>query len=106
MEYFEYFVNGKRQKVLVKICKSFFSKVLGLMFRRNSPPLLFIFPKNQKILIHSFFCRPFTAIWLDDKKHATKIETVRPWQICLSGKGKYLLEIPKTVKFPTEIKKS
>jgi len=89
-----YFIEGKKRKIKVKVCKSFFSKARGLMFRRHSPPLLFVFNKNGNLRIHSFFCKPFRAVWLDEKMRATKIIDVRNLRLDISGRGKYLLEIP------------
>ena len=89
-----YFLDGKPQKLKVKLCKSLWNKFSGLMFCRQSSPLLFIFKKNKKLSIHSLFCKPFTAIWLDDKMKPTKIIDVKKWKLNLSGHGKYLLEIP------------
>jgi len=91
-----YFIDGKPKKIKVKICNTILSKATGLMFRRQSPPLLFVFSKNKTLSIHSFFCKPFKAIWLDDGMHATKIIDVKNWKLNISGKGKYLLEIPIT----------
>jgi uncharacterized membrane protein (UPF0127 family) len=64
------------------------------MFRKDSPPLLFTFNKEKKLSIHSFFCKPFTAIWLDDKKRITKSIKIKNWRPNFYGTGKYLLEIP------------
>ena len=89
-----YFIDGKKKVVNGKICKSIWSKFSGLMFRKNSPPLLFVFGKNKKISIHSFFCKSFRAIWLDEKMKATKVIEVKKWKLNFSGNGKYLLEIP------------
>jgi uncharacterized membrane protein (UPF0127 family) len=91
---FVYFKNNKKLSIKVKPCTSIWSKVSGLMFRKNSPPLLFILNKNQSLTIHSFFCKPFKAIWIDDKKQITKEEVVKNWKPAISGYGKYLLEIP------------
>ncbi len=91
---FTYFINGEKKIIKVKICNTILSKFFGLMFKKNSPPLLFVFNKNKKLSIHSLFCKPFKAIWLDEKKHATKIEHIKNWRLNISGKGKYLLEIP------------
>lgn len=96
MKKITYFVEGKKKKIEVKLCDTFFKKLLGLMFRGNSPPLLFTFNKSKTLAIHSIFCKPFTAIWLDDKMHATKVLQVNNWKINIVGKGKYLLEIPRT----------
>lgn len=65
------------------------------MFKKNSPPLLFVFEKEKNFLIHSLFCRPFRAVWIDEDKRATKIVDVKNWKLSISGKGKYLLEIPE-----------
>jgi hypothetical protein len=64
------------------------------MFRKNSPPVLFPFRNEGKISIHSFFCRPFTAVWLDKNKKSTKQVNVNRWLPNISGNGMYLLEIP------------
>jgi len=92
-----YFIDGKKKNIKVKLCNTILKKFLGLMFRRQSPPLLFIFNKNKTIAIHSFFCKPFKAIWLDKKMQATKIINVKNWKLNISGRGKYLLEIPNPV---------
>ena len=91
-----YFINNTKKTINVKICDSLLKKSLGLIFKKNSPPLLFIFNKNKTLSIHSFFCKPFKAIWLDDKMHSTKISDINKWKLNISGKGKYLLEIPTT----------
>jgi len=92
---FTYYNNGKKKTIKVKFCISLISKFLGLMFKKNSPPLLFVFSKEKKRLsIHSFFCSPFTAIWLDKDKKVTKIKQVKSWIPKISGRGQYLLEIP------------
>jgi len=88
-----YFTDGKKKIIKAKICNTILSKATGLMFRRQSPPLLFIFNKTKTLSIHSLFCKPFRAIWLDDKMQATKIVNVKKWKLNISGKGKYLLEI-------------
>ena len=101
-----YFINDpvdrsgdlKKKKIKVKVCNTISSKATGLMFVKNSPPLLFVFNKNKILRIHSLFCKPFTAIWLDEKKNATKVVVVKKWKLDISGKGKFLLEIPITSK--------
>ena len=89
-----YFVERKKKTIKVKICDTFLKKSLGLMFKKNHQPLLFIFNKNKTLSIHSLFCKPFKAIWLDDKMRATKVSNVNNWKLNISGKGKFLLEIP------------
>ena len=94
LENFTYYEGKKKKTIQVKVCKTIWSKFSGLMFRKNSPPLLFVFKKEQTLSIHSFFCKPFTTVWLDDKKTATKKLFVENWKLNFSGMGKYLLEIP------------
>jgi uncharacterized membrane protein (UPF0127 family) len=91
-----YFVEGKKKKIKVKVCDTPVKKISGLMFKERSPPLLFIFKKNKNLSMHSFFCKPFKAIWLDDKMHSTKIMDINNWKLNISGKGRYLLEIPSS----------
>ena len=88
------FADGKEKKTIrVRVCDNLASKFSGLMFRSHSLPLLFVFRKETNIIIHSFFCRKFLGIWLDEKRKVVKKEIVRPWRFSISGRGKYLLEV-------------
>ena len=81
-------IRDKKISLKVKLCNTFFSQISGLMFKKNSLPLLFIFKKPKKISIHSFFCKKFIAIWfLGDTIVDMKI---------INSKNKFdkLLEIP------------
>ena len=89
-----YQIKNKKHSIKVKLCDTPLKKLRGLMFKKNSPPLLFTFNKTKTLSIHSFFCKPFKAIWLDDKMRATKILDITKPKLNISGKGKYLLEIP------------
>lgn len=91
---FSYSINKENHTILVEECKSIWSKFSGLMFKKSSPPLLFIFNKEKMLTIHSFFCKPFRAIWLNKNKRVTKSVDVLTWKPNISGYGKYLLEIP------------
>ena len=90
----EYFIEGKKKELIVKVCDNPWTKFSGLMFRKNSPPLLFIFNKEKILRIHSFFCKPFRAIWLDKNMNSTKVQDIIKWSPNFSGRGKYLIEIP------------
>jgi uncharacterized membrane protein (UPF0127 family) len=94
----KYTIKGKKYSTNARVLTTIPQKFLGLMFRRQSPPLLFVFNKNKKISIHSLFCKPFKAIWLDDKMRSTKIINIRKWRFNFLGNGKYLLEIPLSKK--------
>lgn len=84
--------KGKNIEVIE--CKSFFSKFRGLMFRKKSKPLLFVFDKPTTISIHSFFCKSFIAAWFLDGKIIEK-RVVNPFSWNIKPKKPYteLLEI-------------
>lgn len=97
-------VRYKGKKYIIKnyeICDNIFSKARGLMFRsRNySKPLLFVFSKAEKHVIHSFFCHEFLGVWMvfDGKKiRVIDEKIVSPYKFSVIPKEKFnlLLEIP------------
>ena len=97
LQTFFYYNKSKKTKISLEVCDTIWKKFKGLMFRKNSPPLLFLFNKEKTLSIHSFFCKPFIAIWLDDKKNVTKILEIKKLGINFSGRGKYLLEVPISI---------
>ena len=74
-----------------------FSKFRGLMFKKKSKPLLFIFEKPTRQRIHSFFCRPFYAVWMRDGKIVEE-KLVKPFSFSVRPKKPFteLVEIMKT----------
>lgn len=98
MKKITYYIGGKKKTIEAELCDTPWKKFRGLMFRKNSPPLFFIFNKEIKLSIHSFFCKPFRAVWLDDKMNSTRFVDVKTWKPSISGKGKFLLEIPIITK--------
>ncbi|MCH7850345.1 MAG: DUF192 domain-containing protein [Nanoarchaeota archaeon] len=91
-----YNIEGKHYSINAEICDTSWKKFRGLIFQKNPVPLLFIYNKEKNLSIHSFFCKPFTAIWLDKNMNSTKVIDAKPSRFNYSGRGKYLLEIPKT----------
>ncbi len=100
---FNFKYKGKEFNLEVKECKTFFSKVHGLMFKKNSKPLLFIFSKSSKEAIHSFFCVPFIAIWFN-KKNIVDIKVVRNRKFFIRPQKNFdkLLEIPSNTPYFNE----
>jgi len=90
---FEY--KGKKFNIKVGVCDSFLLRGLGLMFKRKSKPLLFIFPRTTRQPIHSFFCKSFAAIWFNDKD-IVDVKIVKEWKFNISPDKEFnkLLEIP------------
>ncbi len=93
-----YYVNGEKKSVKAKVLKYPLEKALGLMFRKNPTPLLFVSNTFKWNPITSYFCKPFRAIWLNDKMQAVRVIDVKTWKFNINGYGKYLLEIPLLVK--------
>ena len=87
--------DGVSHNIKVELCDTPWKKFRGLMFRNSSLPLLFTFKKEKSLSIHSFFCKPFTAIWLDKGMKATKFVDAKSNKFSYSGKGCYLLEVIK-----------
>ena len=96
---FKFKYKGKDFELDVKECKNIFSKMSGLMFRKKSKPLLFYFGKSRRGSIHSFFCKPFFAIWFNGGKVVDE-KFVKPWIFWIQPKEKFdkLLEIPSNSK--------
>lgn len=92
-------IGKKEIEIPVKKCENLASQIQGLMFRKESPSLLFIFKKPKKIAIHSYFCQPFIGIWLLDDK-IVQMKVVEPNTFSVKPKGKFnkLLEIPNNTK--------
>ncbi len=111
---FNFKYRGKKISLDVEECRSIIQKTRGLMFRKKSKPLLFIFKYPNRSAIHSFFCVPFIAIWFDDTKNFSKknfgvsktksfednkivdIKYVKPWRNYIRPRNKFnkFLEIP------------
>ncbi len=70
--------NGKKQRLFSKFKKmGSISRFLGLMFQSKAAiPLLFT--GNGRIAIHSYFCPPFDAVFLNKDKVVIKTSTVLP----------------------------
>jgi len=84
-----------------KVCKSNFSKTIGLMFSKKKN-LLFEFNKEQKIPLHNFFVfYSINLVFLDKNKKVIEIKkNFKPFTFYTSkAKAKYLLESPFEVKY-------
>ena len=96
---FRFKIKNKEQNIKVRECKNLFSKAIGLMFKKNSSSLLFIFKKPTSQPIHSFFCKTFIAVWfLKDK--IIEIKLINKKLLSIKPKQEFdrLLEIPSNTK--------
>lgn len=79
-----------------KICDSFFSQMLGLMFSKRQV-LLFVFGEEQEIPLHNWFVFfPINLVFLDKRKRIVEIKRdFKPFTFYTSKKNaKYLIETP------------
>lgn len=97
-------IKGKYFEIPDVRISSELGKIKGLMFtrRKNARALLFDFPEQTTIAIHSFFVFfPFLALWLDDKNDILEFKIVRPFVPYVKPKKSFsrLLEIPLNEKY-------
>lgn len=92
-------IKYKKEKIKVKVkeCKGI-NKFIGLMFKKNSTPLLFNVKRGT---FHSLFCKPFLLIWLDEKNKVVDYEIVKNIRFNIKTEKKFsrILEIPLTKKY-------
>jgi uncharacterized protein len=90
--------NISKNKVITedyKLCNSFFSKLKGLMFSKQSN-LVFIFNKEKKIGLHMWFVfYPIDVVLLNKDKKVVEIkESFKPFSWFNSKENaKYVLEL-------------
>jgi uncharacterized membrane protein (UPF0127 family) len=88
----------------IKICRSVFSKAIGLMFSKKikDKALIFVFDKPRKIQLHmSFVFFPIDVVFLDKNKKVIEIkQNFKPFSLYNSKKKtKYVIELPtNTIK--------
>lgn len=88
-------IKIKGKIIEAEVCDNILSRARGLMFRRNSAPLLFVFNKPTSQSIHSFFCKPFKAVWIN-KDRIIDEKIVKPFSLSIKPKREFthLVEIP------------
>lgn len=88
-------IKLKGKVIEAEVCDTAWKQARGLMFRKKSKPLLFIFSKPTQQSIHSFFCKPFRAIWLNENKIIDE-KVVKPFSFSVKPRELFteLVEIP------------
>ena len=86
--------TGKKRLLFANIeQKGYFGQFIGLMFRATfSTPLLF--NGNDRIVIHSFFCPEFDAVFLNKQRRIVKLVKVKPWTPKIAASAVFLFECP------------
>ncbi|MDP2925363.1 MAG: DUF192 domain-containing protein [Nanoarchaeota archaeon] len=103
---FQFSYKGRKIELDARVCDNPLSQAIGLMFKKNSRPLLFTFNRDVNLSIHSFFCKPFICIWFLGE-NIVDIQNVKPWRISVKPKKRFdkFLEIPKNHKNFEKIKR-
>ncbi len=88
----------KNKKININVKEiSGLRKVLGLMMKRDSEALLFVFKEDKKISLHSFFVFfDFLVLWLDDKDCVLEWRIVKPFSFSVLPEKNFrkIIEIP------------
>ncbi|MBS3093497.1 hypothetical protein J4456_02860 [Candidatus Pacearchaeota archaeon] len=100
MRTFSFKYKGKKIFIPVEECRTIFQRGTGLMLRNDDKALLFRFTRKGKSAIHSFFCKPFIAVWFNGDE-IIDVKLIKRWQIFIKPRKKFdlLLEIPTTNYF-------
>lgn len=94
--------NQTRNRIIAKnekVCRSIFSKSLGLMFSRKSNSLIFVFREEKIIPLHMLFVfYPIDVLFLNKEKIIVEIkENFRPFAFYTpKNKAKYIIELPNS----------
>ncbi|MEM3154004.1 MAG: DUF192 domain-containing protein [Candidatus Woesearchaeota archaeon] len=100
-------INKTKNSVLAdsfEECVTFWQQTRGMMFRKKVVPLVFKFPKEQKVKLHSWFCPGnIDLVFLDENWEV--VETFPEWEPGSSYESKrpclFLLELPAGTIFRT-----
>ncbi len=97
VKYCKLVYKGETIAESLRYCDSFFSRGLGLMFRKGSAVL--VDNKETTAAIHMLFVfQALDIVWLDKKKRIVDIKTnVQPFTLHHAPKKKaqYVLELPQ-----------
>lgn len=99
MEYLVYNLTREEEIARVKVAGSFFSRAIGLMFRRSlgeMEGLLIEFADwMEKPSLHSLFMFfPIELIFIDESLKVVEVARLKPWRIYRPHKrARYVLEV-------------
>ena len=92
--------NYTKQTIIAeeyKLCESIFSKIRGQMFRKKIIPMVFVFNKEQRIDLHSWFVKePIDIIYINSAWEVVEmVHEFMPRKIHKpKKKAMYVLEMP------------
>jgi len=87
---------GRRVAFDCAAAETHWQKFRGIMLRKKFKPLLFDFGREatRPNAIHSLFCPPFWAVWMDERKRVIEVRRVKPWLGWIEPRkpARYLIE--------------
>jgi len=100
-------INKTKESVLAdsfEECKTWWEQTKGMMFRKEVVPLVFRFPKEQIVKLHSWFCPDnMDLVFLDETWEVVELQSewdtwssYHPQKQCM-----FLLELPRGTIFKT-----
>jgi uncharacterized membrane protein (UPF0127 family) len=85
----------------VKVAKSIWSKIIGLMFFQKGE-LLMDFGEEQSVRIHTFLCVHMNLMFISNSGRVVKLIKAQPWQEFAPVRARYVFETTNTKKFVNE----
>jgi len=100
-------INKTKESVLAdsfEECKTWWEQTKGMMFRKEVIPLVFKFPREQIVHLHSWFCPDnMDLVFLDENWEVVELQSewdtwssYHPQKQCM-----FLLELPRGTIFKT-----
>ncbi len=92
-----WFVILPMARMRCKVLRTFAQQLRGLMFsKRVDVPLLFVLPEPRRFAIHSMFCPPFDAVFLDAQCRVIDVFSVRSTRLWIQPRppAAFLIEGP------------
>lgn len=93
-------INRSKDIVLAQTfeeCRTFWQQTRGMMFRKEVVPLVFAFPKQQIVKLHSWFCPDsMDLIFLDENWEVSELQPEWPPKCTYAPRRPFmfLLELP------------
>ena len=100
-------VNKTKDSVLAdsfEECRTFWEQTKGMMFRKNVVPLVFVFPRERIVKLHSYFCPDnIDLVFLDENWEVIELQPEwETWSSYIPQRPfMFLLELPRGTIYKT-----
>ena len=86
-------------------CSSFWQQTRGMMFRKKVVPLVFAFPKEKIVKLHSWFCPDnLDLVFLNENWEVVELQAELPTRSSYKPQKRFmfLLELPRGTIWKTQ----